>query len=168
MESAKINPSTTQWYVLYTSAQAEKQVNIRLCEKGIETWLPIHRSPRVWSDRVKIVDIPLFRSYIFVKCPLHVLYTLTMVYGVSRIVMYDGKPAILYQHDIDAIKEFLQLAEKKEIVIGDDVEVLSGPMKNVSGKVRKIGNKMIMLYIEQMGVVMHVPVSQVSHANRLR
>ena len=112
--------------------------------------------------------MPLFRSYIFVRCSLPVLYTLTKVYGVSRIVLYDGKPAILRDVEIEGIKEFLKLAEKKEIVVGDDVEVLAGPMKHVSGKVKKIKNKSIMLYIEQMGVVMHIPISQVDHVNRLR
>lgn len=168
MENMKVLKSTSQWYILYTSAQAEKQVYGRLLNRGIEAWLPIHRAPHVWSDRVKIVDVPLFRSYIFVKCPLHVLYTLTMVYGVSRIVLYDGKPAVLREKDIEAIKEFLGLAEKKAIVIGDDVEVLAGPMKHVSGKVKNIRNKNIMLYIEQMGVVMQIPMSQVAPTNRLR
>ena len=95
-------------------------------------------------------------------------FTLTMVYGVSRIVLYDGKPAVLREKDIEAIKEFLGLAEKKAIVIGDDVEVLAGPMKHVSGKVKNIRNKNIMLYIEQMGVVMQIPMSQVAPTNRLR
>ena len=47
------------WYVLYTAPRAEKQVKQRLDAQGIKSWLPLHKTPRVWSDRVKIVEIPL-------------------------------------------------------------------------------------------------------------
>ncbi|MDR2498921.1 MAG: antitermination protein NusG [Tannerellaceae bacterium] len=167
MDTDKSPVSTDQWYVLYTSAQAEKQVRLRLLRKGVECWLPIHRAPRVWSDRIKIVDQPLFRSYIFVRCSLSMLHTLTMVYGVSRVVMYGGVPAVLLQKDIDAINTFLQLAEKREIIIGDEVEVLAGPMKRVSGKVRRIRNGTVQLYIEQMGVMLQIPISQVGPTGKL-
>ena len=45
------------WYVLYTAPRAEKQVQSRVDALGVECWLPLHRSPRVWSDRVKIVGL---------------------------------------------------------------------------------------------------------------
>lgn len=63
-----MDPKETNWYVLYTFPRAEKQVKERLEREGIDCWLPLHRSPRVWSDRVKLVDVPLFNSYIFVHC----------------------------------------------------------------------------------------------------
>lgn len=49
----KINADKTSWYVLYTAPRAEKQVRDRIDALGIECWLPLHRAPRVWSDRVK-------------------------------------------------------------------------------------------------------------------
>ena len=71
------------WYVLYTSARAEKQVEQRLKLAGIETYLPLHRSRRKWSDRVKVVEVPLFNSYVFVRCEEHKLRELLLIYGVS-------------------------------------------------------------------------------------
>ena len=61
----KINADKTSWYVLYTAPRAEKQVRDRINALGVECWLPLHRAPRVWSDRVKIVELPLFNSYLF-------------------------------------------------------------------------------------------------------
>ena len=89
----KINADKTSWYVLYTAPRAEKQVRDRIDALGIECWLPLHRAPRVWSDRVKIVELPLFNSYLFVRCTDPELRNLTRVYGVARIVYYNGKPA---------------------------------------------------------------------------
>lgn len=86
--------NTTNWNVLYTAPRAEKQVKERIEALGVECFLPLHRTPRVWSDRVKIVEVPLFNSYIFVRCPDDVLRDLLRVYGVVRIVFYNKKPAI--------------------------------------------------------------------------
>ena len=87
--------NTTNWNVLYTAPRAEKQVKERIEALGVECFLPLHRTPRVWSDRVKIVEVPLFNSYIFVRCPDDVLRDLLRVYGVVRIVFYNKKPAIV-------------------------------------------------------------------------
>ena len=156
------------WYVLYTSPRAEKQVQERISAQGIESWLPLHRSPRVWSDRIKMVDIPLFNSYVFVKCTEIKLRDLLRVYGVSRIVYYDGKPAIIRQKEIDAIKDFLTQATEKQLVVGDDVEILSGAMKNVSGKVRKVKGSHLVLFLEQLGATVSVNLDEVARKNRIK
>lgn len=85
----KRNADKTSWYVLYTAPRAEKQVRDRIDALGIECWLPLHRTPRVWSDRVKIVELPLFNSYLFVRCTDPELRNLIRVYGVavSSIIM---------------------------------------------------------------------------------
>jgi len=55
------------WYLLYTASRAEKQVEQRIKLEGVEVFLPMHLTPRKWSDRVKMVEVPLFSSYIFVR-----------------------------------------------------------------------------------------------------
>ncbi len=156
------------WYVLYTSPRAEKQVKDRIAQTGIECWLPLHRSRRVWSDRVKMVDVPLFNSYIFVKCKEHELRPLLAIYGVARIVYYDGKPAVVRQKEIDAIKEFLELATNHTLIVGDEVEILTGALKSISGKVRKIKKNYLVLFIEQLGATVSVNLQEVAPVKRIK
>ncbi|OQP45859.1 antitermination protein NusG [Niastella yeongjuensis] len=54
------------WYVIYTKPRHEKKVNARLAENHIHSFLPTRKTLRVWHDRKKIVDEPLFPSYIFI------------------------------------------------------------------------------------------------------
>ena len=122
----KRNADKTSWYVLYTAPRAEKQVRDRIDALGIECWLPLHRTPRVWSDRVKIVELPLFNSYLFVRCTDPELRNLIRVYGVARIVYYNGKPAVVRQKEIDAIQEFLDQASEHALCPGEEVEILCG------------------------------------------
>ena len=140
------------WYVLYTAAKAEKQVRQRLANVGIETFLPLHKTKRKWSDRVKVIEEPLFRSYILVRCPEHKLRELLNVYGVARIVYYLRKPAVVRDDEIEAIREFLQMAENKELITsGDEVEIICGLLENKSGKVLSVNDKVVMLYLEELG-----------------
>ena len=106
---------TTKWYVLYTMSHAEKQVEQRLKALSVETFLPLHLSPRKWSDRIKLVEIPIFPSYIFVKTTDSKLRSLLYVQGISKIVFYDGKPARLRDSEIAQIKEFLEKAQTRDI-----------------------------------------------------
>ncbi len=159
---------TRNWYALYTAPRAEKQVKERITAQGVECWLPLHRCPRVWSDRVKIVEMPLYTSYIFVCCEEMKLRELLRIYGVSRIVYYDSKPAVIRQQEIDAIREFLELAVGKQLYVGDEVEILCGAMKNISGKIKKINKNYLVLYLEQMGATVCVNMEEVAPLNRLK
>jgi len=155
------------WFVLYTSPRAEKQVKERIAAKGVDCWLPIHRAPRIWSDRVKIVDVPLFNSYIFVNCLESDLHSLLSIYGVSRIVYYNGKPAKVQQKEIDSINEFLKMAECHELCLGEEVEILCGAMKQVSGKIMEIKKNHFLLYLEQLGAKVSVKKNDVAKLKRL-
>jgi transcription antitermination factor NusG len=159
---------TKNWYVLYVSPRSEKKVKDRLDAMGVECYLPVHRSPSVWSDRVKIVDKPLFTSYVFVYCQESGLYPLIFVYGVVRVVYYCDKPAIIRQREIDAIHEFLEQATHRSLCVGDEVEILSGSMKRISGKVQRIKKKYLVLFIEQLGATVAVNLDNVARTDRLR
>lgn len=161
-------PINTNWNVLYTAPRAEKQVKERIQALGVECFLPLHRTPRVWSDRVKIVEIPLFNSYIFVRCDDVMLRELKRVYGVISIVFYNGKPAVVRQKEIDAIHEFLEKAAEHSLCPGEEVEILTGAMKHVSGKVKKIKKNHLLLYLEQLGATVCVKMDDVARVNRLK
>lgn len=150
------------WYVLYTSAKAEKKVQERLRQMGIETFLPLHKVKRQWSDRVKTVEVPLFSSYIFVNCNEHQVLQLTQVYGISRVVYYLNRPAIVKDQEIEAIKKFLVVAQNKKIInCGDQVEIIKGPFKNQACKVLQIAKTKAKLVIEEIGVNISVSLQEI-------
>jgi transcription antitermination factor NusG len=56
-----------RWYALYTKPRWEKKVYKGLSQKGIESYCPLNKVKRKWSDRIKTIEEPLFKSYVFVK-----------------------------------------------------------------------------------------------------
>jgi transcription antitermination factor NusG len=150
------------WYVLYTSPRAEKRVAARLRNDGVEVFLPIHKKRRKWSDRMKIVEVPLFNSYVFVRCSEQNLYSLLMIYGIKKIVYYLHRPAIVRECEIEAIKEFLKIAENKDIIYaGDQVEIVSGPFHQKCCKVLKVEKDRLILFLEELGAKIYVSLSEV-------
>ena len=55
------------WYAIYTRPRWEKKVYGMLMEKEVETYCPLNKVQKKWSDRLKWVEEPLFKSYLFVK-----------------------------------------------------------------------------------------------------
>lgn len=154
------------WYVLYTASRAEKQVEQRLSADGVEVFLPLHLAPRRWSDRIKMVEVPLFSSYLFVKTTDEVLRSLVRITGVSRIVFYNGSPAIVREKEIEAIKVFLDKVKGKEceFLVDEEVQIASGPLKDVKGKVKKIKGDSLTLYLEQIGLFVRIKTDWVIRA----
>ncbi len=152
MNTEEIN--TAPWNVLYTTPRAEKKVYNRLVEIGIETYLPLYKTIRQWSDRKKKVEVPLFNSYIFVRSSEKQRFEILSVYGVVRYLYYLGKPAIIRQKEINGIRRFLNQTEgyKISVEVGDKVEIASGVFEGVFGEVIRVGKGKLVLQIEQLGM----------------
>ena len=157
-----------KWYALYTKPRFEKRVKEELESYGFECYLPLHRSPRVWSDRVKLVDIPLFSSYIFVRCKEFEILPLIRIKGVVRVVFHNGKPALIRDQEINAIKVFIEMAKDKVLCSGDEVEILAGTMKSKSGMIIMIKKKYLVLRIEQLAATVCVNNENVALLNRVK
>ena len=151
------------WYALYTSPRAEKQVEKRLKEMGIKAFLPLHLAPRRWSDRIKMVEVPLYPSYIFVNIDDHKIRECIGVQGVARIVYYNGVPAVITDQEIVAMQSFLEHARAKEVnyAIGEDVLIACGALKDISGKIKRIGKKYLVLHLAQIGITISVTIDRV-------
>ena len=163
----KKTESVYRWYALYTKPRFEKRVKEKLELNGFDCYLPLHRTPRVWSDRVKMVDMPLFSSYIFVKCREYEILSLIRITGIVRVVFYDGRPAVIRQQELDSIQKFIELAEGKVLCTGDEVEILTGSWKSRSGKIVKIKKKYLILSIEQLTATVCVNTDYVAPIKRL-
>ncbi len=55
-----------QWFAVQTRYRFEKRVVAQLNHKSCEVYLPLLTEHHTWSDRQKIVTIPLFPGYAFV------------------------------------------------------------------------------------------------------
>src|SRR5690348_11347756 len=100
-------PMTPKWYAIYTKHRWEKKVSGLLVQKGIESYCPPNKVRRRWSDRMKTIEEPLFKSYVFVRVADAARTAVRMTDGVINFVYWNGKPALIKDKEITAIKRFL-------------------------------------------------------------
>jgi transcription antitermination factor NusG len=145
-----------KWLAIYTKPRWEKKVSALLQQKGIEAYCPLNKVRRKWSDRIKLVEEPLFKSYVFVKITEEQRTDVRMTNGVVNFVYWNSKPAIIKDKEIQTIKRFLDEHEnveaiKTEVKEGERVVVTSGPMMDQEGKVIEVKNKMVKVSIDSLG-----------------
>ncbi len=160
----EINES--KWYALYTQAKWEKKIDSQLKKRGIESWCPIQKVERKWSDRKKIVEEPLFRSYIFVKIDYkntEQRNEVAFTSGVLRFVYYLGKPAIIKDEEVDNIKRFLNEKEAKIEVVSSQgfvpstkVVISQGLFMDKAGTIVKGNKKRVYVRLQSLGQMMIV------------
>src|SRR5258705_3464594 len=105
---------TRKWLAVYTRPRWEKKVHQLLTTKGLESYCPLNKVRRKWSDRIKIVEEPLFKSYVFVKVSDEDRSAVRMTPGAINFVYWQGKPALIREKEIAIIKRFLNEYENVE------------------------------------------------------
>jgi transcriptional antiterminator NusG len=130
----------SKWYALYTRSRWEKKVSEQLNKLNIEAYCPLNKVVRQWSDRKKVVEEPLFTSYVFVRITKNQMSQVRTVLGVTNFVYWLGKPAVISEHEIETIQSFLSTyfnvkLEEFTISVRDTIKILNGPFSEMQGKV---------------------------------
>lgn len=147
-----------KWYVIQTKPKNEKKVFLQICQKEIEVFLPLIESVRYWSDRKKKLQIPLFPGYVFVYGDEEErIRAISGTYGALRYIMFQKKPAVVSEQEIQNIKISLRAPERikiEEVNIseGDLVEIVGGLFKGLTGFITQIrGSYKVVVSIRELG-----------------
>jgi transcription antitermination factor NusG len=148
--------SDQKWYVVYTKPRWEKKAYHLLIAAGIEAYCPLNKKKKKWSDRIKWVEEPLFKSYIFVKVADDQRSEVRMVDGVVNYVYWLGKPAIVKEKEIETIRKFLNDYEEVQALPIDlsadtPVTIRQGIFMDREAKVLKVINNKVRVIIESIG-----------------
>jgi transcription antitermination factor NusG len=156
------------WYAVYVNSRHEKKVSGLFDVKDIENFLPMQRVLKQWSDRKKIVEEPLFRSYVFVCVEEEEKLKVRETKGVLNFVYWLGQPAVIRNEEIQIIKRFIGEYENIQVEhnipeLNSSVKIDGGPLMNQIGKVIKIGKHKVKVSIESLGcsLIAEVPINKV-------
>ena len=154
------------WYALYTKHQHEKTVSRNLTCKGFETFLPLYAAARRWKDRVKLLYLPLFPCYVFLKGDLGRRLDILTTPGIYAFVSNAGEPAAIPTAEIEGIRQAVGSGASVEphpfLKCGNRVRVKCGPMAGIQGiLVRKKNLYRLVLSVEMLGKAAAVEVDAV-------
>lgn len=163
-ENLPVIHRTKNWRVVYTRSKWEKKVDQLLQEKGIESFCPIIKKERQWADRKKMVEFPLFNSYLFVKVNNKEELDVRQTLGVVNFIYHCGKPAVVREEVIENIQHFvtaypdLETVNIQSLKSGDRIKIKEGLFSGQSGKVIRIEGKNVLMIIEQLDCVLTTKV----------
>lgn len=162
----KVLKRTYRWYAIYTRSRSEKKLYIELEKKGIEAYLPLKKELRVWSDRKKWVETPLFTSYVFVKVSEREYYNAINSCWAARYVCFESRAVPIPDSQIESLKLFLEDTKRNveltqnSLQKGDHLEVTLGPLKGVRGELLQLrGQHRIVLRFISLGCCVHADIS---------
>lgn len=136
-----------------------------MTRKKIDNYCPLNKVVRQWHDRKKVIEEPLFTSYVFVQITDAQLVEVKKTDGVINFVYWLGKPAVIRHNEIEAIRDFLEdyqnvQLEKTKVNPRDMVRVVRGPLMGQEGNVLEVYNQKAKVLLPSLGYCLVADLSR--------
>ncbi|HEX2166783.1 MAG TPA: UpxY family transcription antiterminator [Longimicrobiales bacterium] len=156
-----------RWYACYTRARHEKQVDRLLQERGFDTFLPLVPRVSQWKDRKKIVEWPLFPSYVFSRFALTDAQRVVATPGVAGLVKTEGRPTPIADDEVENVRRFahalaggdVEVEHRPYLAEGEWVEVMDGPFQGIRGVVVEQRNRRrVLIGLKAIGQALEIDI----------
>ncbi len=125
------------WFAVTVKPNHDKAVATALQLRGLEVFLPLYRTRRRWSDRIKELQLPLFPGYVFCRFARESRAAVLSTPGVTSVVGFGHQPAPIPELEIESVRitvaSGLPLAPWPFLRAGDRVRLEYGPLAGIEG-----------------------------------
>jgi transcription antitermination factor NusG len=153
------------WYPLQTRYQCEKKVDAALRHEGFESFAPMQLETRRWSDRTKLVELPLFPGYTFVRMEAEpeLLIKVLRLPGLVRFVTSGRELVAVPNEEIDVVRTLVQSHTAYEPgpfpAIGERVRIRGGCLEGVEGiLIAQTGRREIIISVGAIQRSLKIPL----------
>ena len=136
--SNHLDPVQARWFAIYTHYKREKKVRDRLTKAGIENYLPVLHYTKRYTRKIRQVELPLIRSYVFVRITKADYLRVLQTPDVLQFVRFGRDLISIPEKEIDLLKRVV--GEKTDLSIeaktlhkGDPVEIIAGQLTGIKG-----------------------------------
>lgn len=155
--------SSSPWSAVYTRHQHEKSVGEMLEAKGFEVFLPQYESMRRWKDRRKLLSLPLFPCYVFVRGAHERRLPVLSTPGVHMILSCGERIAAIPEEEIETIRRTidgrLSVEPHPFLRCGERVRVVRGSLEGVEGILTRKKNLFrLVLSVEMLAQAVSVEI----------
>lgn len=144
------------WKVVYTRSNYEKKAHQLLSQYGLHSFCPVISIKSKWADRSKVIEKPLFPSYLFVYVSPVEEQKVLAINGILSYIHFGGKPAIMPDEDINRINDILSKYQdidtisSSKLVIGDQVMINKGFKTGATAEILEVEEKTVLLILNQL------------------
>jgi transcription termination/antitermination protein NusG len=158
------------WYALTTRSRHEKLASVTLESLGITHFLPVIDEEHRWSDRKKVITVPLFPGYLFVQASITSAIKLSIrkVRGIIDFVGNRSGPLAVSEKEIESIRMLVSRGANYSphpiLAVGERVRVVHGALAGVEGTLIRHGARsriVVSVEVIQRAVSINVALSDV-------
>lgn len=122
------------WYALKARGGSEAATVQALENRGFHPYCPM-KEYRRYSDRMKVVEKPVFPGYIFCSFDIDRKLPVISCPGVDYILGFAGVPSVIPELQIESIRRMVSAGATacERFVAGDRIRVTVGPLQGVEG-----------------------------------
>ena len=149
------------WVAALVQMNTEQKVGTKLSKLGIANYVPTQSEVHQWSDRKKKIQRIVIPMVVFVLVDDRTEKLLKTYSFIYKFISYPGQKeaAVIPQEQIDKLRYMLENAESAVEVsdsiyeIGDEIEIVRGPLKGLSGRLCYVESEkpMVGVYLELLG-----------------
>lgn len=133
------------WYLIVTKPQSEFKAQENLTRQNYETYLPLVQTSRRRNGKIVNRTEAFFPRYLFISLDKETdnWAPIRSTIGVAGLIRFGGMPAVVPEKMISNLKNNenelgLQSLEKKELKLGDKVEIIDGPFEGYKAVYQKM------------------------------
>lgn len=135
---------SARWWVLHTRPRAEKSLARAFCRRHIPFFLPLGQRRRRWKGRILTSHVPLFPGYVFLLGDERARYEGLCTHLVAHCLPVANQEQL--HVDLEAVHQLMNsgvpLAPEEQLRPGTPVEIISGPLEGLQGKVLRQGRRL--------------------------
>lgn len=165
--------TASPWFALSVKSRFEKSVANFLANRGYESFLPLYKARRQWSDRIKETEVPLFPGYLFCRFDIHNRLPILMIPGVQHVVGGAQLPTPIDDNEMNALRTVIHAGLSRQpwpfLEIGDRVKIERGSLAGIEGILLQMkGRHRLVLSVSllQRSVAVDIDSAWVSRAHR--
>jgi len=152
------------WYVLYTKPRNEKKVAERLTLAGYTVYCPLHKVRRQWSDRIKTMEEPLFRSYVFIQVEDAKRDQVFAYTGTVRYLFWLRRLAVVRQSEIATIQKWLgeqdhEYIDVSQIIPRDYLRITTGQFSGEEAILLDRTSSKVIVQLKELGIQLSLSLS---------
>jgi transcription antitermination factor NusG len=146
------NPGRLPWFALLVRTRHEMAVAEHIRGIGYEEFLPLYKCRKLWSDRLKEVESPLFPGYLFCRFDPQNRLPILKIPGVIQIVGNSRQPIAVDEGEINAIQTLVTSGIPNQpwpfLEVGERVHIEAGPLRGLEGVLVQFrGNRRLVLSV---------------------
>jgi transcription antitermination factor NusG len=125
------------WFALQVRARHEKNIVEMLRGKGYDPFLPLYKCRRRWSNRYKLLELPLFPGYLFCQFDVHNRLPILKTPGVILVLGIGRTPVPIDNTEIDAVRTIVDSGLQSQpwpfLQIGARLRIEHGALSGLEG-----------------------------------